>query len=131
MKKFFLLVNFSFLLVFFIAAQDENFYYENANYNEDIKTVLMFREGFELSNPVLELGEEISLVFKFDDLSGEIKDYYYTIIHCDANWNESFLLQADYLEGFPDNPLDDFEMSFNTTFSFVHIFNYVTKQKTI
>ncbi|MBT3384578.1 MAG: DUF5103 domain-containing protein [Prolixibacteraceae bacterium] len=120
MKKFFLLVNFSFLLVFFIAAQDENFYYENANYNEDIKTVLMFREGFELSNPVLELGEEISLVFKFDDLSGEIKDYYYTIIHCDANWNESFLLQADYLEGFPDNPLDDFEMSFNTTFSFVN-----------
>ena len=110
------------LLAVSSLAQENNFYYENATYNENIKTVLMFRDGFELSNPVLTLGEETPLVFKFDDLSGEVKDYYYTIIHCDANWEESFLMQTDYLDGFPDNPLEDAEMSFNTTFNYVNYF---------
>jgi len=105
---------------FSVYAQEENFYYENAVFNEDIKSVLMFREGFELSNPVININEEIPLVFKFDDLSGEVKDYYYTVIHCDADWNESFVAQTDYLEGFPDNPVDDYEMSFNTTFNYVN-----------
>lgn len=120
MKKFFFTTVVFFIFHAISIAQEDNFYYENAVYKEDIKTVLMYRDGFELSNPVLELGEDVSLVVKFDDLSGEIKDYYYTIIHCDVNWNESFLLQPDYLEGFPDNPLVDYEISFNTTFSFVN-----------
>ena len=103
-----------------VNAQEENFYYENAVYNENIKTVQMYRDGFELSNPILELGEEANLVFKFDDLSGEVKNYTYTIIHCDAGWNESYLSQSDYLEGFTDNPIDDYALSFNTTFSYVN-----------
>jgi hypothetical protein len=103
-----------------LNGQEENFYYENAVYDENIKTVLMYREGFELSNPVRELNEETPLVFMFDDLSGEVKDYYYTIIHCDADWNESFIPQNDYLEGFTENPLDDYARSFNTTFDYVN-----------
>jgi hypothetical protein len=101
-------------------GEEGNFYYENAVYNEDIKTVLMFRDGFGLSNPVHELGEETPLVFMFDDLSGEVKDYYYTIIHCDADWNESFIPQSDYLDGFAENPLDDYARSFNTTFQYIN-----------
>jgi len=120
MKKIILLVKLVFLLVFFAAAQEDNFYYENAVYNENIKTVLMYRDGFGLSNPVLNLNEEVELVFKFDDTSGEVKNYYYTIIHCDADWNESFLIQADYLDGFVENPVDDYELSFNTTFEYIN-----------
>ncbi len=112
------------ILVLLIAvtskAQEESYYYENAVYNENIKTVLMYRDGFELSNPVIELGEDANLVLKFDDLSGEVKDYYYTIIHCDADWNESYIPQTDYLEGFTDNPVDDYQRSFNTTFDFIN-----------
>ena len=103
-----------------ISAQENRYYYENAVFNENIKTVLMHREGFELSNPVITLGEEIPLILKFDDLSGKVKDYYYTIVHCDADWNESFLVQEDYLEGFFDNRLDDYGISFNTTFNYVN-----------
>ncbi len=103
-----------------VAAQEEDFYYENAIYNENIKTVLMYRDGFELSNPVLEINEEIVLVFKFDDLSAEVENYYYTIVHCDTEWNESFLIQADYLDGFAENPVDDYKLSFNTTFEYVN-----------
>ena len=50
------------------GAANENYYYEDAVYNENIKSVLMFREGFELSDPIWFMGEDISLVMKFDDL---------------------------------------------------------------
>jgi len=104
------------------SGQSNRFYHENAVFREEIKSVQMFREGYELSNPVLELNENARLVLKFDDLSGEIKNYWYTILHCDADWNESFLNQNEYLEGFPENRLDDYAKSFNTTFNFVNYF---------
>src|SRR5690554_545595 len=101
-------------------VQNDNYYYENAINSEDIKTVKMYREGYELSNPVWEMGEETPLVFMFDDLSGEVKNYNYTIIHCDADWNESFIPQSDYLDGFAENPIDDFARSFNTSFDYIN-----------
>ena len=111
-----------------MQLKGENFYYENAIYDENIKTVLMYREGYELSNPVWIMGEDNPLIFKFDDLSGEVKDYYYTVIHCDADWNESFILQSDYIDGFPDNPLDDYARSFNTTFEYINYRLYLPNE---
>jgi hypothetical protein len=122
------------IIIFFFGfslstnAQEENFYYENAVFREEIKTMLMYREGFELSNPVYEMGEETPLVFKFDDLSGEVKDYYYTVIHCDADWNESFIPQSDYIDGFSEYPLDDFARSFNTTFDYINYHIYLPNE---
>lgn len=101
-------------------AQEDNFYYENAVYQENIKTVLAFRDGFELSNPIMVMNEDMKLIFKFDDISPEVKDYYYTIIHCDADWNESYIAQEEYIEGFIENPVDDYALSFNTTFEYVN-----------
>lgn len=120
MKKFGFIAIAVFLFGLNSVAQGSKYYYENAVYNENIKTVLMFREGFELSNPVLELNEDAVLLFKFDDFSEDTKDYYYTVIHCDANWNESFLNQTDYIDGFAENPLNDFKLSFNTTFDYTN-----------
>ncbi len=125
MKKYFLVAVFYLFILGAVSAQERNFYYENAIYNDNIKTVLMFREGFELSNPVIELGENANLVLKFDDLSGEVKNYYYTIVHCDADWNESYLSQSDYLDGFTDNPVDDYQRSFNTTFNYINYHIYL------
>jgi len=125
-----LLGNLIFFFVLFLSAsaQEENFYYENAVFREEIKTMLMYRDGFELSNPVYEMGEETPLVFKFDDLSGEVKDYYYTVIHCDADWNESFIPQSDYIEGFSEYPADDFARSFNTTFDYINYRIYLPNE---
>ncbi len=103
-----------------LQAQTGNYYYETAVYKEDIKSALMFREGFVLSNPIIGLNEDQRLVMKFDDLSGEVNDYSYTIIHCDADWKESFIAQNDYIEGFLENPVNDYARSFNTSFSYVN-----------
>jgi hypothetical protein len=118
----------TFVLCSKLQAQEGNFYYENAVYKEEIKTVQMYRDGFELSNPVWEMGEETPLVFRFDDLSGEVKDYYYTVIHCDADWNESFIQQSDYIDGFPENPLNDYARSFNTSFNYINYRLYLPNE---
>ena len=120
MRKFLTLIMGCLAQFAFVNAQTNDFYYETAVYKEEIKSAKMFREGFVLSNPVLGLNEDQRLVMKFDDLVADVKDYYYTIIHCDADWKESFIPQPDYLEGFAENPVDDYAKSFNTTFDYIN-----------
>lgn len=102
------------------AQKPEKYYYQNAVYRDGIKSVQLYRDGNELSNPVIELGSDVKLVLKFDDITEDVSQYSYTIIHCDANWNESFIQQNEYISGFPDNPVNDYAMSFNTTVKFVN-----------
>lgn len=109
-----------FLFAVFCGTSQDNYYYENAVHKDYIKTVQMYRAGFELSYPILTLGEDAKLLFKFDDLSDESRNYFYTVIHCDVNWNESYIDQSEYLSGFTENPLLDYKLSFNTTFNYTN-----------
>lgn len=102
------------------AEKTDQFYYQNSVYREEIKSVQLYRDKNELSNPVIELGSDVQLVLKFDDLSEDSKNYSYTVIHCDVDWNESYLQQNEYLSGFPDNPIADYAMSINTIVKYVN-----------
>lgn len=116
----FILLNITLMLNSGLAKAADKYYYQNAVYREEVKSVQLFREGNELSNPVFELGSDVKLILKFDELADDAKNLSYTIIHCDANWNESYLQQTEYLSGFPDNPITDYALSFNTTVKFVN-----------
>ena len=93
---------------------------EDRIYKENIKSVQLFREGWRLSYPVTELHGNTKLILKFDDLSEEIKNYNYKIIHCDSEWRESGLSETEYLEGMIQDQIDDYDYSFNTYTSYVH-----------
>ncbi|MEI7423042.1 MAG: DUF5103 domain-containing protein [Prolixibacteraceae bacterium] len=86
----------------------------------NIHTVLFFTEGWEFSQPVLELGTARRLTLKFDDLTRNPKNYNYTIIHCDADWNPSRIVSSEYMAGFPENPINDYAFAINTTIPFVN-----------
>jgi len=100
------------------AANDR--YFENQVFRNEIKSVKIHRVGNVLSNPEYVLGEENGLIFKFDDLSDEVMNYSYTVIHCDANWVETNIRQNQYLEGLTDLPVSDYAMSDNTTVQYVN-----------
>ncbi len=85
-----------------------------------IHTVLFFAEGWEFSLPVLELGTTQHLICKFDHLSREAKNYQYTLIHCDADWNPSRITPTEYLDGFAENPVNDYAFSSNTIVPYVN-----------
>jgi len=95
---------------------------KNGNFTtrNDICTVQVYPEGFELGDPILELNATNPLIFSFDQI-GDTPDYFtYTIVHCDADWNESGLYYADYMDGFQTNTLNDYQYSFNTKVNYIH-----------
>ncbi len=94
--------------------------YENETYFPHIKTVQLIVPGHEHSYPMIELGAEQQLELRFDDLEGGYKDYQYTLIHCDAEWQPSDIDPFDYIVGFLDDRIDDFDHSFNTHQEYTH-----------
>ena len=99
--------------------------YKNGNLNIQIKTLLCHKKEDELSLPILNLNTDNQLLISFDDLDADIKDYYYTIIHCNSDWSKSDLMQNEYIGGFTDKPITDYEFSFNTIQKYTHYtFNF-------
>ena len=89
-------------------------------FDERIKTVQLYKEGWNLSYPVIKLNSDEKLMLHFDLLGNDIEDFYYSFIHCDKDWKRSDIFYTDYLEGFPENPLEDYRPSFNTTVHYTH-----------
>jgi hypothetical protein len=65
-------------------------------------------------------GNDDSLKLSFDDLDTESKNYYYKIIHCNSDWQSSELYFSDYIDGFEENTITDYNFSINTLVSYVH-----------
>ncbi|MCD4736846.1 MAG: DUF5103 domain-containing protein [Bacteroidales bacterium] len=88
--------------------------------DQNIKTVLLHREGWDMSPPIILLNSEEQLQLSFDDLESGVKDYRYNIIHCDYNWEPSVLNPYKYIEGYLEEEIDNYEFSRNTLVSYTH-----------
>lgn len=115
-------------LLFSVAfAQSDSYYednflrYEDHIYKKNIRTVQLQKEDWEFSAPVIKLGTTERLKLMFDDLDSDTKNYKFTIIHCDANWVPTDrLLQNEYINGFFDDNINDYQFSKNTIQRYVH-----------
>ncbi len=94
--------------------------YEDFIYTASLRTVLFHREGWELTPPILLYNSDEKLKLSFDDLDADYKVWQYTVIHCDAAWNPTDLWQNEYIEGFTEDYIRDYQYSFNTLQSFTH-----------
>jgi len=89
-------------------SQEDNIVYKN------IHTPLLHKQNNPLSYPIIKLNTEEKLQLSFDDFNTELQDYYYTIIHCNSDWTTSDLMQSEYINGFFENRIENYEFSFNT-----------------
>lgn len=103
-----------------IFSQDENIKYENHTYLDGIRTVQFHVNGDPLGMPILPLSTDAQFKLSFDDMSSEVKDYTYNIIHCDQNWQPSGLTELEYIDGYMDEPVDEYEFSFKTLQEYTH-----------
>ena len=94
--------------------------YKNQSFNKQIKTILCHKIEEELSLQILNLNSDDKLLVSFDDLDADIKNYYYTIIHCNSNWTASDLMISEYISGFTNEPITNYEFSFNTIQKYTH-----------
>lgn len=86
----------------------------------EIKSVRLHREEWNLSYPIIRLDSDEKLVLHFDLLGEDIETYYYSFIHCDKDWKPSRVSESEYIDGFTENQLGDYDMSFNTTVNYIH-----------
>jgi hypothetical protein len=103
-----------------IAGVPESLIYTNHIFNEKIKTVQLYKEGWNLSNPIIKLNSNEKLYLHFDLLDDQAETFYYTFIHCDKDWKKSDIFQNDYMSGYTDSPIEEYETSFNTTVDYYH-----------
>lgn len=90
-------------------------------FDERIRTMRVSPDGNPYGPPVLVIGSQDRLVFSFDELAEDRSYFRYRIIHCTADWRRSDLVGSEYLPGFNEAPVDDYELSRLTT---VHYVNY-------
>ncbi|RYE26853.1 MAG: DUF5103 domain-containing protein [Sphingobacteriaceae bacterium] len=100
-----------------LTAQSIN---QNLVYQANIKTVQLYNSAQESSFPIIGLRTNDVLLFSFDDLNGGSKSYYYTIVHCDADWKPSNLSPSEYLQSFTEDRITDYRYSFNTKQKYTH-----------
>ncbi|MCX6258950.1 MAG: DUF5103 domain-containing protein [Bacteroidia bacterium] len=94
--------------------------YTDHIYKNNIKTAEIYREGWELSYPYIELNSADKIKLSFDDLDGGTKNYWYKLIHCDADWEPSDINYSDCIDGFEFNQINDNKFSFNTLCQYTH-----------
>jgi hypothetical protein len=86
-------------------------------FSNKINSVQLFKTGDRFADPVIRLDSDETVTLVFDELirDDEIEeDYYYTIEHRDADWQEENLIINDYMSGFPENYIDNVEQSQGT-----------------
>jgi hypothetical protein len=102
------------------GSDPDTLVYCDKTFSDKIKTVQLYREGWNLSFPSIKLNSDDKLSLHFDLLDNQAETFYYSFIHCDKDWKKSDIFPNDYLEGFYENPIDDYNPSFNTTVDYFH-----------
>ncbi|MBN8702168.1 MAG: DUF5103 domain-containing protein [Bacteroidetes bacterium] len=119
--------------------QDNFLRYADYVYKPNIKTVLLNYNGVVVPDiksfgdirefqqtainftiPVVLLNSDKQLKLSFDDFDLGIKNFNYTLVHCDAYWNPSSLQPNEYLDGFFENNIYSYQFSLNTLQRYVH-----------
>ncbi len=86
---------------------------------DDIRTVRVIVADDPLQPPVARLGTPVEV--SFDALTHVYTRYVVNVQFCNADWSVcDDLFESDYLSGFNNQPIEDYENSFNTTILYTH-----------
>lgn len=109
-----------------VSARPVDYYQENVLRYEDhvysptIRTVQLFKRGFELAPPITDLEGQEPLVLRFDDLQPNMENLSYALVHCTADWQPSDLMPGQYLSGAMYDYIPAGQQSYNTLQPFIH-----------
>ena len=93
----------------------------NRIFSPQVKSLVTVVNDDWRSMPVMQLSSEDVLNVGFDELSHTYHRYVYRIEHCEADWTPTTaLFESDWLEGFNDIPVEDYQNSINTTVLYTH-----------
>lgn len=74
-----------------------------------------------MAPPVIRLGTDDRIVVSFDEIAEDNSYLEYRLVHCNADWQPSRLVDSEFVSGFNSRRIEDFAFSSST---FVHYVNY-------
>ena len=87
----------------------------------DFRTLRVEKEGDFFATPSITLGSPERILFSLDEIASDYSQLRYRLVHCNADWQPSRLLESEYLDGFNEAEIEDYAFSSNT---FVQYVNY-------
>ena len=94
---------------------------KNVIYDPQVKSLQAVVNHNWQALPVMKLDSKDRLDVGFDELSHDYHRYVLHVERCEADWTPTEdLFESDWLTGFNDNVIDDFEYSINTTVPYTH-----------
>lgn len=89
-------------------------------FDEHIRSLQVRLDGDDFASPVIVLGSPDRIVIEFDHLAEDRQYFRYSLIHCQANWQPDGLVDSEFLDGFNEGTIDDYDFSRGTTVHYVH-----------
>lgn len=74
-----------------------------------------------MAPPVIRLDTDDKLIFSFDELGDEASHLQARLVHCNADWQPSRLIESEFVDSFNIDDIEDYAFSSNT---FIHFVNY-------
>ncbi len=98
-------------------------------FNERIKTVRTDIAGDYFAVPMIMLGAGEAITVSFDHLADDREFLRFRALRCDADWRPSTLAESEYIDGFNESTIDNYDFSRATTVHYVHYsFNFPNEQ---
>ena len=97
----------------------------DSNYTPLVGNVTLYKNGVELEPPVLTLGGDDRLLLRFDILDAEAGYYRYHLRHCDSRWQPDDMEPYEFVNGFDEGPIDNYNSSFTTLTDYVNYYQYL------
>ena len=101
-------------------VNDNQMRYEDWTYKPYIKTVQLHESTFDANPAILKFNGVEQLELSFDDLEADKKTYSISFVHCDANWEPSNLMSSEFMNGFYEANILNFNYSTNTIQKYTH-----------
>ncbi|WP_243349296.1 DUF5103 domain-containing protein [Parabacteroides sp. FAFU027] len=93
---------------------------QNQAVNPKVSTFTVRSNDNWLNPTIIELNGTDKINIDFDFLDQNAHYFYYSVIHCNADWTPSELSESEYLDGFNNQPIEDHKTSFNTYLNYTH-----------
>lgn len=84
------------------------------------KSIQVQIEGNEQAPVILSLNTDDRVLVSFDELAEERSYLQYSLVHCNADWQPSSLVELEYLDGFNVADVENYAFSEATTVHYVH-----------
>ncbi len=94
--------------------------YHTETMSDEVKTIQLMANNDLYRPPIIELNTDDFITLKFDKLNVEETQLRYRLIHCNTDGTPSPLSEMEYMQGFNDQPIEDFRFSENTTVKYIH-----------